>query len=64
MGDGWSILIGVDPIIGSSGSPYFPSDIMVYLQDYGIKTLRDALNPLVGPQNYWRIAEDLELGGS
>ena len=64
MGDGRSILIGVDPIIGSFVSPYLPLDILVYLQDYGIKTLQDALNPFMGTQNYWLFAEDLGLGGS
>ena len=64
MGDGRSVLIGADPIIGSSGSPYLPLDLMEYLQDYGIETLQDAQNPLVEAQNYWLSAEDLELGGS
>ena len=62
MGDGRSVLIGVDPIIGYFSSPYLPLDLMEYLQDYGIKTLQDARNPLAEARNYWLSAEDLELG--
>lgn len=63
MRDGRSIIISVDPIIGSFVSPYLPLDLRVYLQDYGIKTLQDALNPFMVSRNYWLTAEDLELGG-
>ena len=47
VGNEKNILIGKDPIIGSSASPYLQHDLIEYRNDYGIYTLQDACNPSV-----------------
>ena len=64
-GDGKLIKIGIDPIAGVSSDYTLPVDLRLYLEDYGIVTLADALNRGEGcsSSDYWISADDLELDG-
>ena len=62
MGNGEDIVIGYDPVIGSSSCLFFDQDFRSYLRDYGIQTLQHAQNPFVDSQSFWLTADDLELG--
>ena len=63
VGNGKSIHIRFDRIIGSSVHPFLPHNLIEYLMDYGITVLQDAHNLTVGTKSYWLLADDLELGG-
>ena len=65
IGDGKLIKIGIDPIAGVSSDYKLPGDLRLYLEDYGIVTLADALNRGEGctTSDYGISAEDLELDG-
>ena len=63
VGNGASIRVGLDPIVGM-GSPYsLPNDLWEYLEDYGILTLDQARNYSLDARHYWLTADDLDLGG-
>ena len=42
VGNGKDIVIGLDPVIGSSLCLFFDQDFRIYLRDYGILTLQHA----------------------
>ena len=65
IGNGKHIKIGLDPIAGVSSDYTLPEDLRLYLEDYGIVTLSDALNRGVActSSDYWISADDLELAG-
>ena len=63
VGNGSSIRLGVDPIIGLGSSFLLPHDLQDYLEDYGICSLEHAQNQTPHAQNYWFSADDLELQG-
>ena len=64
-GNGKSIKIGIDPIAGLSSEYILPEDLRLYLEDYGISYLSDALNWGFATTftEYWLTTEELELGG-
>ena len=62
-GNGESIRVGLDPIIGMGSSFSLPCDLWDYLKDYGIISLAQARNYSLDAQTYWLTAEDLDLGG-
>ena len=64
VGNGQDILIGTDPIIGSASHSFLPYELREYLLDYGIATLHQAQNTLMGTHGYWFSAEDLDIGGA
>ena len=63
-GNGQSIKLGIDPIIGLESFHFLSEDLREYLRDYGIHTLQDARNEGLGLncQSYCTPV-DLELGG-
>ena len=63
VGNGQDILIGTDPIIGSASHSFLPYDLRDYLLYYGIATLHQAQNTLMGTHGYWFLGEDLDIGG-
>ena len=63
-GNGRNIQVGVDPIIGTSLSPFLPQDLIIFLQDCGITTLQHARNSFLASPNYWLSSADLNLGGA
>ena len=44
MGDGRSIMLGVDPIVGMNSTFALSSKLVSYLNDYGLITLNRARN--------------------
>ena len=62
-GNGRSICIGVDPIVGINSEFILPEDLRIYLFEYGITTLYDAQFFDSG-QQHWLLATDLDLDGS
>ena len=62
-GNGESIRVGLDPIIGMGSSFSLPCDLRDYLEDYGIISLAQARNYSPDARTYWLTAEDLDLGG-
>ena len=64
-GDDKLIKIGLDPIAGLSSDYTPPPDLRLYLEDYGIVTLSNALNrgEACTSSDYWISADDLELAG-
>ena len=63
VGNGETIRVGLDPIVGM-GSPYsLPLDLREYLEDYGILTLDQDRNHSPDARHYWLTAKDLDLGG-
>ena len=62
-GDGSSIRIGADPIVGLGSSFILPRMLREYLEDYGICSLSDAWNYTTLDTGYWFSAEDLDLRG-
>ena len=63
VGNGETIRVGLDPIVGM-GSPYsLPKDLWEYLEDYGILSLDQVRNYSPDARSYWLTADDLDLGG-
>lgn len=63
VGNGETIRVGLDPIVGM-GSPYsLRNDLREYLEEYGILTLDQARNYSPDARYYRLSAEDLDLGG-
>ena len=44
IGNGKNIKVGIDPIAGVFSEYILPEDLRMYLEDYGILNLSDALN--------------------
>ena len=65
VGDGLSIKLGIEPIIGMDSPFTLSDDLREYLSDYGLLTLHHIQNLGVGTssQSYWLTADDLDLGG-
>ena len=66
MGIGKSILLGLDSIVGLEDSYVLSSELVTYLNDYGLYTLNHALN-LGGWSKliaYWLDVEYLEFFGT
>lgn len=63
VGNGSSIRLGVDPIVGLGSFFLLPLNLLDYLADYGICSLEHARNQTLHAQNYWFLADDLELRG-
>ena len=65
IGNGKHIKIGLDPLAGVSSDYTLLEGLRLYLEDYGICTLSDALNRGVATSSsdYWISADDLELAG-
>ena len=65
VGNGQSIKLGIDPIIGLDSFQILSKDLRDYLCDYGLHTPQDARNVGFGlnRQSYWIMSENLELGG-
>ena len=65
VGDGTSILLWVDPIVGMEDSSIFSSNLVEYLNDFGMTTLSHVRNAGVcyNYVPYWLEVEDLDLGG-
>ena len=63
VGNGSSIMLGVDPIAGMNSSFTLSLEFLSYLNDYGIITLNHAHNLREGSysNSYWLTAEDMEL---
>ena len=64
VGDGESIFLGVDPIVGLHTSFSLPENLRSYLEDLDISTLSQAHNSLPNAQSYWYTIDDLDLGGT
>ena len=63
VGNGSSIRLGVDSIVGMGSSYILPCDLRDYLEDYGICTLAQARNQTSSASGYWFSADDLDLQG-
>ena len=65
IGNGKHIKIGLDPIAGVTSDYTLPEGLRLYLEDYGIVSLSDALNRGVActSLDYWISADDLKLVG-
>ena len=63
VGNGNDILVGIDPVIGSTNSFLFPDGLRSYLEDLEIKTLAQVHNTLPDAYQYWYTAEELLLAG-
>ena len=63
VGNGKSIRVGLDLIIGMGTSFSLPRNLREYLEDFGIITLEQARNYSPDARSYWLAAEDLDLGG-
>ena len=63
VGNGSSIRLGVDPIVGLGSSYLLPQDLRDYLEDYDICTLDQAWNHTPYAQSYWFMAEELDIQG-
>ena len=63
VGNGSSIRLGVDPIVGLGSSFLLPHDLRDYLEDYGICTLDHARNQTPFAKSYWFSVDDLDLQG-
>ena len=57
VGNGYSISLGIDPIVGVAKSLSLPMGLLDCLADLDIKTLASARNILPGPHCYWYSAE-------
>ena len=58
VGNGREICVGADPIVGMDRS-FIPSDeLRLYLEDYGISTLDQAINYSTG---VWFTVEGIDL---
>ena len=63
VGKGSDVIVGIDPIVGTSTGFYLPEDLRSYLQDLDICTLAQAHNTQSDAKGYWYTAEELNLGG-
>ena len=63
MGNGNSILIGIDPIIGVQDFITFPVRFKEFLEDLDIVSLSQERNTLPGIHKYWYTTEDLYVIG-
>ena len=65
ISDGKLIKIGLDPNAGVSSVYTLPADLRLYLEEYGIITLSDALNrgEACTSSDYWISPDDIELHG-
>ena len=61
VGNGTSIRVGVDPMIGFGTNYILPIGLREYLEDYGIVTLNQAKNLSSPATSYWYSAADLDL---
>ena len=62
-GNGTTIWLGLDPIVGLGSSFLLPLDLREYLEDYGIFTLDQARNLTPCAQSYWFTATERDLQG-
>ena len=62
-GNGTTIRLGLDPIVGLGSSFLLPLDLREHLEDYGICTLDQARNLTACAQSYWFTAAELDLQG-
>ena len=62
VGNGCSIRVGVDPIVGLNLGFVLLEDLRCYLEDYGITTLNHSHCPDSGHQ-YRLTATDLDIEG-
>ena len=58
VGNGREIRVGADPIVGMDRSFILSDELRLYLEDYGISTLDQAINYSTG---VWFTAEELDL---
>ena len=63
VGNGKSICLGADPIVGMGSSFTLPRRLREYLEDYGICSLAQARNQTPNAKGYWFSAEELDLIG-
>ena len=65
VGDGLSIKLGINPIIGMDSHFILSDDLRDYLNHYGLTTLHHIQNLGDGLSTtlYWLSTEDLDLGG-
>ena len=63
VGNGSSIRVGADPVVGLDSSFILPIELREYLEDYGIVTLDQARNLTPFASSYWFMAEELDLCG-
>ena len=65
VGDGFSIKLGIDPIIGMESHYVLSDDLREYLTYYGLTALHHIRNMGEGTirKSYCLFAEDLDLGG-
>ena len=62
-GNGESVRVGLDQIVGMGSSFTLPYNQRHYLEDYGILMLDQARNYSPYARSYWLTADDLDLGG-
>ena len=53
VGNGESILLGIDPIVGSHTPYTLPEELRTYLEDLNLCTLSQAHNSLPNAKYYW-----------
>ena len=63
FGNGESIRVGLDLIVGMGSTFSLPKNLRDYLEDYGILSLNQATNYSLDARSYWLMADDLDLGG-
>ena len=63
VGNGKSVLLGIDPIIGTQGLISFPAGFRDFLEDLDIVSLSQAHNTLPRLHKYWYTAEELCIAG-
>ena len=63
VGNGESISLGADPVIGMGSSFVLPRDLRDYLEDFGISSLAQARNQTYFATGYWFSSKDLDLSG-
>ena len=61
VGNGSSIQVGADPMVGFGTNYILPIGLREYLEDYGIVTLNHARNLTTSATSYWFTAADLDL---
>ena len=63
VGNGSTVRLGADPVVGMGTSFILPRDLRDYLEDYGICSLAQARNQTSFASGYWFTAEELDICG-
>ena len=63
VGNGNDIMVGIDPMFGSSNTFHFPDGLRSYLEDLNIISLAQVHNTLPDACQYWYTADELLLAG-